>query len=673
MSYPEQPASNDMSLYEQLQEIERLEAEDQRKDEEQRKAIEWELQERREQATEDKRKEEERIAEEAREVEEAQKAEEAQRVEETRIAEEARRSETLEVASVVGSSKKGKGKEKNCTLVRSKSVVEDSDKEEEDNGKATDNEPDPKPTTEVIGSEVADSSKGRKSRPIYKLSTKVCHRCRVRRDVKKRGDCKRIKDSVLSPCDMEELVTTTVPNKKKRKAGSAESNDEDEDEPEPNCEQEADAGLQGKLLCTMQWMVRDQWELLREVQLVHEAQMEETWVARLATFEEQRRSTELQQDLVEEMRRAVAELWGVRQELTTLQGQYSTPTQQLNTTTTPGKFKAPESSDEEDDRKPKSPGLGRTTSQIEGGSLNPFASIPSSSRPTRRRIADTLTSKPLLSNRLIVPKPQITTPEHFFSEEPTPTQRNPTQIPEDLLASELVEYLKQNQPKNTESYETADEGLPPLPESPSEPETDISMSTQETPKTNDKELRLNPPSPFEGDKKKSKKWLRDVETYLLEKKQNDFFKTTEPNFGTWVAFKEDFKKNFDPADEKDEAFHKLQHLSQGNRTADEYITEFEILSDIERNTMRVPVTLGNVGSVPALIDSGAGGNFMSRATAKKFNLIPQPLEKLTPVYNADGTLNKKGYISHFVDDKIKVGTATIPTRFYLSGLGNESL
>ncbi|KAF8994643.1 hypothetical protein BDQ17DRAFT_1430905 [Cyathus striatus] len=159
--------------------------------------------------------------------------------------------------------------------------------------------------------------------------------------------------------------------------------------------------------------------------------------------------------------------------------------------TTPRKFKAPESSDKEDDRKPKSPGLGQTMSQTEGGSFNPFAPI--------------------------VSKPQITTPRHFFSEEPTPTQWNPTPIPEDLLALELVEYLKKNQPKDTDTYETADEGFPPLPESPkissntpSEHESDISMSTQGTQealKTNDKELRLNPPTPFEGDKKKSKKWL----------------------------------------------------------------------------------------------------------------------------------------------------------------------
>ncbi|KAF9002548.1 hypothetical protein BDQ17DRAFT_1425867 [Cyathus striatus] len=118
-----------------------------------------------------------------------------------------------------------------------------------------------------------------------------------------------------------------VPNKKKRKAGSAEvgndvegqpskkahpqtstvpkSDDEDENKPKPNCEREANAGLQGKLLRTMQWMARDQWELLREVRL---AMAINRASAGLGGRDEM----------------GCGRIGGVRQELTTLQGQVGT-------------------------------------------------------------------------------------------------------------------------------------------------------------------------------------------------------------------------------------------------------------------------------------------------------------------------------------------------------------
>ncbi|KAJ6572932.1 hypothetical protein B0H10DRAFT_1839012, partial [Mycena sp. CBHHK59/15] len=53
-------------------------------------------------------------------------------------------------------------------------------------------------------------------------------------------------------------------------------------------------------------------------------------------------------------------------------------------------------------------------------------------------------------------------------------------------------------------------------------------------------------------------------------------------------------------------------------------------------------------SVTGLIDSGATGGFINESVVEERGMEREALPILVPVYNADGTLNKGGLITHVV-------------------------
>ena len=54
------------------------------------------------------------------------------------------------------------------------------------------------------------------------------------------------------------------------------------------------------------------------------------------------------------------------------------------------------------------------------------------------------------------------------------------------------------------------------------------------------------------------------------------------------------------------------------------------------------------------LDSGAGGKFIDQNYAKEKGFDKEPFSEPIPVYNVDGTPNKRGTIRHYVDLNIEI-------------------
>jgi len=100
------------------------------------------------------------------------------------------------------------------------------------------------------------------------------------------------------------------------------------------------------------------------------------------------------------------------------------------------------------------------------------------------------------------------------------------------------------------------------------------------------------------------------------------------------------------------------------------------LAEILNETMHIPIQIscdGKTVETKALIDSGARGTFMDQNFAQKHRFPIKKLEQPLVVFNVDGTLNKKGTITHSAELNITFGTRTRKTQFLISGLGKQHL
>jgi hypothetical protein len=86
-------------------------------------------------------------------------------------------------------------------------------------------------------------------------------------------------------------------------------------------------------------------------------------------------------------------------------------------------------------------------------------------------------------------------------------------------------------------------------------------------------------------------------------------------------------------------------------------------------------TAGNPKIVETLglIDSGAGGKFIDQNYAKSIGLETQLLDQPVIARNVDGTENKKGRITSFVDLNLKINGRTNITRLMVTGLGKQRI
>jgi hypothetical protein len=100
---------------------------------------------------------------------------------------------------------------------------------------------------------------------------------------------------------------------------------------------------------------------------------------------------------------------------------------------------------------------------------------------------------------------------------------------------------------------------------------------------------------------------------------------------------------------------------------------------VSNKSILIPITLRESQKnrkpveLEALLDSGAGGLFIDATFAKEneFTLyeLPEPLN----AYNVDGTLNKKGTITSYVEADLQIGERITKTRLYVTGLGRQEV
>jgi len=106
-----------------------------------------------------------------------------------------------------------------------------------------------------------------------------------------------------------------------------------------------------------------------------------------------------------------------------------------------------------------------------------------------------------------------------------------------------------------------------------------------------------------------------------------------------------------------------------------------LVGSIENKSFTIPVSFPidpqesdpHIVEVKALVDSGAGGKFIDQNYAKKLKLKLKKLKKKIPVFNVDGTPNKRGTIRHKIHLDLKIGERTKKTTLYVTGLGKQKV
>ena len=74
-----------------------------------------------------------------------------------------------------------------------------------------------------------------------------------------------------------------------------------------------------------------------------------------------------------------------------------------------------------------------------------------------------------------------------------------------------------------------------------------------------------------------------------------------------------------------------------------------------------------------LVDSGATDNFISTKVLKQMKIGTLQLKKPRTIWNIDGTHNKAGAITHFVDLQVRCGTTSKDMKFLVTDLGEDKI
>ena len=104
-----------------------------------------------------------------------------------------------------------------------------------------------------------------------------------------------------------------------------------------------------------------------------------------------------------------------------------------------------------------------------------------------------------------------------------------------------------------------------------------------------------------------------------------------------------------------------------------------LVARVSNKSITVPITLHESQKnrepveLEALLDSEAGGLFIDITFAKEYKFIlcnlPEPLN----AYNVDGTMNKKGTITSYIEADLQIGERITKTRFYVTGLWKQKV
>ena len=102
-----------------------------------------------------------------------------------------------------------------------------------------------------------------------------------------------------------------------------------------------------------------------------------------------------------------------------------------------------------------------------------------------------------------------------------------------------------------------------------------------------------------------------------------------------------------------------------------------VTTHITVNTISLPIEIkkSEYESVEtlALIDSRARGKFINRKYAEQLGLPIQTLKRPIMARNVDGTLNKTGTITSYVDLTVKIDGRIMDIQLLVTGLGNQRI
>jgi hypothetical protein len=93
-------------------------------------------------------------------------------------------------------------------------------------------------------------------------------------------------------------------------------------------------------------------------------------------------------------------------------------------------------------------------------------------------------------------------------------------------------------------------------------------------------------------------------------------------------------------------------------------------------SLQIPTLLQSTHSKAerqVLVDSGAMDNFISNKLLKRMKIGKLNLLKLQTIWNINGTHNKAGHITHFVDLLVRCGDWSKEMRFLITDLGEDEI
>ena len=100
------------------------------------------------------------------------------------------------------------------------------------------------------------------------------------------------------------------------------------------------------------------------------------------------------------------------------------------------------------------------------------------------------------------------------------------------------------------------------------------------------------------------------------------------------------------------------------------------MGTINKSSLSIPLKIKTESKIvenQALLDSGAGGEFIDQNYAKTLDLSLKNLDKPIPAINVDGTLNKKGTIKHYVNLELGIFGRLQTIRLLVTGLGKQKI
>jgi hypothetical protein len=102
-----------------------------------------------------------------------------------------------------------------------------------------------------------------------------------------------------------------------------------------------------------------------------------------------------------------------------------------------------------------------------------------------------------------------------------------------------------------------------------------------------------------------------------------------------------------------------------------------LVATIQSRSLSIPIMIEtekneNVETL-SLIDSGAGGMFIDQNYARTKGFKTQKLDEPLTARNVDGTKNKSGTITTFVNLNLKINGRMTSTRLLVTGLGNQKV